>query len=446
MYPNLYYALNDWFGWEVNAFKIFYTFGIFVALAFIVAAWILTLELKRKEKHGLLTPREETITTGKPATFFELFINGLVGFVFGYKLIGAFIASRQQGIDLQEYIFSSQGSWMGGLIIGGVLAFLKYREKDKQKLAKPERRTIRIWPHDRVGDMVIFALVFGIIGAKLFDNLENWDRFIQNPIGNLLSPSGLTFYGGLICAAIAICIYAYKKGISLLHLTDAAAPALMIAYAIGRMGCQVAGDGDWGIYNSAYISDVPGHAVAASPEQFQQKLQEHSTYFLNGSVSDAPGTNTMVTDRISETLAQVPHRSFKGPDFLPTWMFAYTYPHNVNEDGILLPNCEGKYCRALPQPVFPTPFYEIVACTILFFILWFSRKKSKAPGVMFCLYLILNGVERFLVETIRVNTTYSIFGLHPTQAELISSILVLTGILGVIYFTRKNKLEPKHSI
>lgn len=446
MYPNLYYALNDWFGWEVNAFKIFYTFGIFVALAFIVAAWILTLELKRKEKHGLLTPREETITTGKPATFFELFINGLVGFVFGYKLIGAFIASRQQGIDLQEYIFSSEGSWMGGLIIGGVLAFLKYREKNKQKLAKPEKRTIRIWPHDRVGDIVIFALVFGIIGAKLFDNLENWDRFIQNPIGNLLSPSGLTFYGGLICAAIAICIYAYKKGISLLHLTDAAAPALMIAYAIGRMGCQVAGDGDWGIYNSAYISEVPGRAVAATPEQFQQKLQEHSTYFLDGSVSDAPGTNTMVTDRISETLAQVPHRSFKGPDFLPTWMFAYTYPHNVNEDGILLPNCEGKYCRALPQPVFPTPFYEIVACTLLFFILWFSRKKIKAPGVMFSFYLILNGVERFLVETIRVNTTYSIFGFHPTQAELISSILVLTGIIGIIYFTRKNKLEEKHSI
>lgn len=446
MYPNLYYALNDWFGWEVNVFRIFYTFGIFVALAFIIAAWVLTLELKRKEKQGLLKPREEIITTGNPATFFELFINGLVGFIFGYKLIGAFIASRQQGIDLQEYIFSSEGSWPGGLIIGAVLAFLKYRERNKQKLAKPEKRTIRIWPHDRVGDIVIFALIFGIIGAKLFDNLENWDRFIQNPIGNLLSPSGLTFYGGLIFAAIAIFLYARKKGISLLHLTDAAAPALMIAYAIGRMGCQISGDGDWGIYNSAYISDLPGHAIAATPEQFQQKLQEHSTYFLNGSVNDSVGTSTMVTDRISETLDKAPHKSFKGPDFLPTWMFAYTFPHNVNEDGILLPNCEGKYCRALPQPVFPTSFYEIVACGLLFLILWFSRKKIKAPGVMFCLYLILNGIERFLVETIRVNTTYSIFGFHPTQAELISLVLVLTGILGVIYFTRKNKLELKHSI
>ncbi|HET7116210.1 MAG TPA: prolipoprotein diacylglyceryl transferase family protein, partial [Hanamia sp.] len=229
MYPNLYFVFNDWFGWKINAFKIFYTFGIFVAISFIVAAYLLTLELKRKEKQGLLLPREETITTGQPATFFSLFVNGLIGFIFGYKLIGAFIASRQSGLDLQDYIFSSQGSWLGGLILAAVLAYLKYKEKDKQKLAKPEKRIIRIWPHDRVGDIVIFALVFGIIGAKIFDNLENWDRFIQDPVANLIAPSGLTFYGGLICAAIAILIYARKKGIGLLYLIDAAAPALMIA-------------------------------------------------------------------------------------------------------------------------------------------------------------------------------------------------------------------------
>jgi prolipoprotein diacylglyceryltransferase len=318
--------------------------------------------------------------------------------------------------------------------------YLKYREKNKQKLLKPEKRIIRIWPHDRVGDIVIFALIFGIIGAKLFDNFENWDRFIQNPIGNLLSPSGLTFYGGLICASIAILIYAKKKGIGLLYLVDAAAPALMIAYAIGRMGCQVAGDGDWGIYNSAYISDVPGHSVPATPEQFQQKLKENSTYFLSGSVVDnKEGTSTFVTDRHSETLDKVPHKSFKGPRFLPTWMFAYTYPHNVNEDGILLQNCEGKYCRALPQPVFPTPFYEIVTCILLFLVLWSVRRSIQAPGVMFSIYLILNGVERFLVETIRVNTTYSIFGLHPTQAELISAALVITGIIGIVVFTKRHK-------
>ena len=58
---------------------------------------------------------------------------------------------------------------------------------------------------------------------------------------------------------------------------------------------------------------------------------------------------------------------------------------------------------------------------------------------MFSIYLILNGVERFLVETIRVNSTYSIFGLHPTQAELISLLLVITGLSGLIFFTTKGR-------
>lgn len=437
MYPNLYYALKDWFGWEINALKIFYTFGIFVAIAFIIAAWILTLELKRKEKTGLLSYREETIITGLRATPVQLIINGLIGFIFGYKLIGAFIAARQTGIDLQEYIFSSEGSMMGGLIVGAVLMFLKYREKEKQKLARPEKRVIRIWPHDRVGDIVVLALVFGIIGAKIFDNLENWDRFIEDPIRNLFAPSGLTFYGGLICAAIAIVVYARKKRIKIVHLLDAAAPALMIAYAIGRIGCQVAGDGDWGIYNSAYISESPGQVVLASPGDFEKKLKENETYFLQGTVTDSSGKTQMVTDRIADRLEDVPHKSFKAPGFIPKWMVAYTYPHNVNEDGVLIPGCEGRYCRALPQPVFPTPFYEIVAGFFLFGVLWALRRKIRVPGVLFSLYLVFNGIERFLVETIRVNTKYSIFGFQPTQAELISSLLIVAGIIGIIVCRKK---------
>ncbi len=326
---------------------------------------------------------------------------------------------------------------IGGLVVAALLVFLKYREKNSQKLPKPEQRVIRIWPHDRVGDVVIFALVFGILGAKLFDNLENWDRFIQNPIGNLLSPSGLTFYGGLICAGVAICIYARKKGINLLHLTDAIAPAMMIAYAVGRIGCQVAGDGDWGIYNSAYISDTPGHVVLAEDQQFQQKLHEHSTYLLSGIVRNDIGSAENVTDRHAASLENVPRASFTARSFIPRWMVAYTYPHNVNEDGVEIPECSGRYCRALPLPVFPTPFYETVVCTIFFLVLWGVRRKIKIPGIMFSLYLILNGVERFLVETIRVNSTYSIFGLHPTQAEIISLLLVVTGVTGVIYFSRR---------
>ncbi len=436
MYPNLYYAVKDWFGVEINAFKIFYTFGIFVALAFIVGAYVISRELKRKEKQGLLLPREETITVGKPISILDILVNGFIGFVFGYKLLGAFLASRDATIDLQEYIFSMQGSFIGGLILAAVLIFLKYREKNKQKLAKPEERIIRIWPHDRVGDIIVLALIFGILGAKLFDNLENWNRFIQHPIANLLSPSGLTFYGGLICAAIAIAIYVVKKGINIWHMADAIAPALMIAYAIGRIGCQVSGDGDWGIYNSAYVSDVPGHVIEASPGDFEKKLNENASYFIEGRVRDHDSTINAVTDRKADSLGNVPHKSFKGASFLPAWFFAYTFPHNVNEDGIQLYDCEGKYCRTLPQPVFPTSLYEIIMCGGLFLILWAMRIKINAPGIISGIYLIFTGFERFLIEKIRVNATYTIFGFHPTQAEIISIVLMLGGVI-ILLLKRK---------
>ncbi len=438
MYPNLYYAIKDWFGVEINAFKIFYTFGIFVAIAFIVGALFISKELKRKEKQGLLLPREETITVGKPISLIDVLLNGFIGFVFGYKLFGAFLASRDQGIDLQDYIFSLQGSIFGGLILAALLIFLKYREKNKQKLPKPEERIIRIWPHDRVGDIIVLALIFGILGAKLFDNFENWDRFIKNPIANLFSPSGLTFYGGLICAAITIAIYVVKKGINVWHMADAIAPALLIAYAVGRIGCQVSGDGDWGIYNSAYISDVPGHVIEATSADFEKKLNENASYFIEGRVRDKDSTISTVTDRKANSIENVPHKSFKGPSFLPRWLFAYTFPHNVNEDGILLPDCEGKYCRTLPQPVFPTSLYEIIMCGSLFLILWTIRKKIVMPGIISGIYLIFTGIERFFIELIRVNSTYTIFGLHPTQAELISLLLILTGSIIILLKRKRN--------
>lgn len=438
MYPNLYYAVKDWFGVEINAFKIFYTFGIFVAIAFIVGALFISKELKRKEKQGLLLPREETITVGKPISLIDVLLNGFIGFVFGYKLFGAFLASRDRGIDLQDYIFSLQGSIIGGLILAVLLIFLKYREKNKQKLAKPEERIIRIWPHDRVGDIIVLALIFGILGAKLFDNFENWDRFIKNPIANLFSPSGLTFYGGLICAAITIAMYVVKKGINVWHMADAIAPALLIAYAVGRIGCQVSGDGDWGIYNSAYISDVPGHVIEATPADFEKKLNENASYFIEGRVRDKDSTISTVTDRKANSIENVPHKSFKGPSFLPKWLFAYTFPNNVNEDGILLPDCEGKYCRTLPQPVFPTSLYEIIMCGSLFLILWAIRKKIVMPGIISGIYLIFTGIERFFIELIRVNSTYTIFGIHPTQAELISLLLILTGSIIILLKRKRN--------
>ena len=90
MYPNLYYVFKDWFGVEWKALGFLNTFGLMVAMGFVVAAIVITSELKRKEKQGLLFPREEFITVGKPASIIELLINFLTGFLFAYKLIGLF--------------------------------------------------------------------------------------------------------------------------------------------------------------------------------------------------------------------------------------------------------------------------------------------------------------------------------------------------------------------
>jgi phosphatidylglycerol---prolipoprotein diacylglyceryl transferase len=432
MYPNLYYVFKDWFGIEWQWLKIFNTFGLFVAIAFVAAAIVLSAELKRREKLGLLHPTGETIVVGKAASIIELIFNALIGFIFGAKIIGV-IFSRPAEVSPQHYLLSMQGSIVGGLLMAALLVAVKWQEKNKQKLKVPERRSVRIWPHDRVGDIIILGLIFGILGAKLFDNFEHWDVFMNDPIGQLFSVSGLTFYGGLILASIAICYFGYKKGINIAHLVDSAAACLMIAYAIGRIGCQVSGDGDWGVYNSAYISDAQGNVSLAAPGDFDKMLQKNASYFLEGKVTDATGKKVFVTDRTYASLDAVPHQQIKGVSFLPKWMFAYSYPQNVNNDGIPIPDVTEEHFSVLPSPVFPTPFYETIICSLLFLFLWAIRKKIKTPLLMFGIYLILNGCERFVVELVRVNKAYNVSGIVLSQAQEIAIGLVAAGVLLIVY-------------
>ena len=355
-----------------------------------------------------------------------MILNFFLGFLLGYKIIALFFLSSDATQDPQAYIFSTMGNLPAGLVTGALFAFLKYWEKKKHQLKKPEERTVRIWPQDRVGEITIIALVVGLAGAKLFDIFENWNGFLQNPADYIFSGGGLTFYGGLICATLAIIIYARKHKMSVRHLADAIAPSLMIAYAIGRIGCQVAGDGDWGIYNSAYKVDSTSQIVAAEPNDFKNAILAYPEHFQREPNLD--------------------HASFHRPgalSFLPNWFFAYNYPNNVNKVGVPIPGCQDTYCAQLPVPVFPTPLYEIIACTILFFILWGLRDKLRPVGALFCLYLILNGFERFFVEKIRVNNRMEFFGFHPTQAEVISFGLILTGIVLWIFLRQKYRATPK---
>lgn len=426
MYPNLFYAFKDLFGIEIPGLKIINSFGFFVAISFLISAWFLSRELKRKQSQGIFTYKETEIIIGKSASLIELASNFIMGFVMGYKLLGVFIIKDALS-NPQEFIFSKDGSLPAGLLLGLFFMALKWWEKNKNKLPNPEKRIVRIWPSDKVGDIVIIAAIGGFFGAKIFDNLENWDRFLQDPIGNLISPSGLTFYGGLIVATLSLWYYFYKNSIRFIDVADAAAPCLMLAYGLGRIGCQVAGDGDWGIINSAFVSDTAGKSIIA-PEvtSYIDVLQQNTAFYTQQFGS----------------LGAVQHAAVKPFWDLPNWLFAYTYPHNVNTEGIPIVPCTwDNYCNHLPLPVFPTPFYEIIMGILIFVVLWSIRKKFKIAGRMFAIYLILNGIERFSIEQIRVNTQYHFAGINPTQAEIISLSFILIGLL--LYATAPRFLKSK---
>jgi phosphatidylglycerol:prolipoprotein diacylglycerol transferase len=117
------------------------------------------------------------------------------------------------------------------------------------------------------------------------------------------------------------------------------------------------------------------------------------------------------------------------PAWLPQWLWAQTYENNIAGTTIA------------PPGVYPTPIYETLMSLAAFAVLWKLRRHAHAPGWLFGVYLLLAGIERFLIEPIRVNTTYSLFGHEVTQAQIIAVASVVAGII-VMWWRRKPSLVP----
>ncbi|HNP98642.1 MAG TPA: prolipoprotein diacylglyceryl transferase [Bacteroidia bacterium] len=384
MYPGLSDLINDFFG---THFSVSFppTFGTLVAISFLLAAWTLKIELKRKEKLGLIFPEKQTMLIGQPASAMDLISNGIFGFILGFKLVYIFAESNQFFSDPPGILLSTKGNFPGAIAGAALFVYLKYREKNKEKLPEPKIQEITVSPFQRVPEFTMAAAFGGLLGAKIFHIFEYWSDFMADPVGMFFSGSGLTMYGGLIVGAIATIWYGKKHGVPMLQLSDAAAPGLMLAYGTGRIGCQLAGDGDWGIINMA----------------------------------PKPGWMS----------------------FLPDWFWSFKYPHNVISEGVQIPGCEGRHCFELMHGVYPTPLYESIACILLFFLLWWMRKKTSIPGMIFSFYLLFNGIERFLIESIRVNSKYHVAGIEFTQAQLISLLLIVTGLAGIFILRSRRKLK-----
>jgi len=112
-------------------------------------------------------------------------------------------------------------------------------------------------------EMVFVALIGGIVGARLDFLIQNWSEVSDDLLGNLFSGSGLVWFGGVIGGALAVVLWARWRGFTGWSIADIAAAPLALGYAIGRIGCQLSGDGDYGIpWDGPWAMAYPEGTVA----------------------------------------------------------------------------------------------------------------------------------------------------------------------------------------
>ncbi|HEY2601901.1 MAG TPA: prolipoprotein diacylglyceryl transferase [Thermoleophilaceae bacterium] len=215
-------------------------------------------------------------------------------------------------------------------------------------------------PVDWAYEMVIVAVVGGLIGARAYYLIQNHGSLHGSLLGNVFGGSGLVWYGGLLGGTIAVLVWAKWHDFFSLRLVDIAAVGLPLGYAIGRIGCQVAGDGDYG-----------------------------------------------------------------KPSHLP-WAMGYAHGTTPTPPGVT---------------VGPTPIYETLSMGLVAWVLWNWRDRFR-PGVLFALYLVFAGIERFLVEFIRRNDHVAA-GLTAAQFESLG--LALVGTVWLVLAERRGGLRATSS-
>jgi phosphatidylglycerol:prolipoprotein diacylglycerol transferase len=139
-----------------------------------------------------------------------------------------------------------------GFIAAGAILMRRLRELGK--------------PPDYAYEMAFAALVGGLVGSRLYYVIQNYNQVKHDLLGSLFSGSGLVWYGGVIGGAIAVIGWAAWRRILSVALLDLACVPLAMGYAIGRIGCQVSGDGDYGKVSSLpWAMGYPHGTVPTAP-------------------------------------------------------------------------------------------------------------------------------------------------------------------------------------
>ena len=119
--------------------------------------------------------------------------------------------------------------------------------RNRIRRADGARVDVPVPPQDIASNLSLLVLLAGFIGARIFSFFEYPREFLADPWGSIFSRTGFTFYGGFVLGLVAGIAYAIRKRLPILPGLDAVAPAITLGYGIGRLGCQLSGDGDWGI-------------------------------------------------------------------------------------------------------------------------------------------------------------------------------------------------------
>ena len=215
-------------------------------------------------------------------------------------------------------------------------------------------------PVDWAYEIVIAAVVGGLIGARAYYLIQNHGSLQGSLLGNVFGGSGLVWYGGFLGGTIFVLLWARWRGFLSLQLLDIAGPGLALGYAIGRIGCQVSGDGDYG-----------------------------------------------------------------KPSHLP-WAMGYAHGTTPTPPGVT---------------VQPTPIYETLSMGLVAWLLWSWRERFR-PGVLFALYLVFAGIERFIVEFWRRND-HVLGGLTAPQLESLG--LFLAGAIALVVMSQRGGLAKASS-
>jgi phosphatidylglycerol:prolipoprotein diacylglycerol transferase len=217
------------------------------------------------------------------------------------------------------------------------------------------------------GDLLLGALVGGIVGAKLYYVFLNWPLTVQDPLGMLFSRAGLVWYGGFLGGAAGVVLMVRRHKLPVPPVADLLAPGLALGYAVGRIGCFLVGD-DYGRPTDSWVGIA----------------------FPDGAPPSTAGN-------LREA-------------------FGVSIPASVPDTAVLA--------------VHPTQLYETVIMLAVFMVLWRWRLLDKPLGWLFGAYLAFAGVERFLIEILRAKDDRLLGPFTVAQLTSAIAVVVGIAIMG----------------